>query len=69
MACGKVKTVPMVEMHAVTFMIVIFISAGVAFFGGYQIGFGNGRLAEWKMLLIERSKMEGQDGDARTDTP
>lgn len=55
----------MVEMHAVMFIIVIFVSAGVSFFGGYQIGFGNGRLAEWKMLLIERSKMEGRDGDER----
>ena len=53
----------MVEMSALSFVIVVFVSAGVSFFGGYQIGFGNGRLAEWKMLLIERSKMEGQDCD------
>lgn len=59
----------MVEIPAVLFVIAIFVSAGVAFFGGYQIGFGNGCQAEWKMLLIERSKMEGQDGDAGTDTP
>jgi hypothetical protein len=52
----------MVEIPAVIFMIVIFVSAGVSFFGGYQIGFGNGCQAEWKMLLIERSKMETQDG-------
>ena len=59
----------MVEMSVLAFMIVIFVSAGVSFFGGYQIGFGNGCQAEWKMLLIERSKMEGQNGDAGTDTP
>lgn len=50
----------MVEIPAVLFMIAIFVSAGVAFFGGYQIGFDNGRLAEWKMLLIERSRIEAE---------
>lgn len=54
----------MVEIPVVIFMIVVFASAGVAFFAGYQIGFGNGCLAEWKMLLIERSKMECQDDNA-----
>ena len=58
MACGKVKRLHMVEIPAVIFMIIIFVSAGVAFFGGYQIGFGNGCQAEWKMLLKERSRIE-----------
>ena len=48
----------MIEIPDVVFVIGIFVCTGVAFFCGYQIDFGNGCQAEWKMLLKERGRIE-----------
>lgn len=48
----------MIEIPPIWFILAITICSSISFFGGYQIGYGNGSQAEWKMLLKERSKIE-----------
>lgn len=48
----------MIQMSVSGFVIAVLSCSAIAFFGGYQIGYGNGSQAEWKTLLKERGKIE-----------